>query len=95
MTHRDPLTCYLVERDGIWEGLCMDYDLAVRGRSPNDTRNKLSLAVRRHLADVMDEAGGPGKLTLRRAPWRVRAVLALRAAWPNRAQRVSVWAVAV
>ncbi len=42
MTHRDPLTCYLVERDGIWEGLCMDYDLAVRGRSPNDTRNKLS-----------------------------------------------------
>lgn len=93
MKSRDALTCYLVERDGVWEGLCMDYDLAVRGRSSNDTRDRLGVAVRRHVADMMDEAGtAPGR---RPAPWKVRAVLAIRAAWPNKAQRFSVWSIAV
>lgn len=89
MKSRDALTCYLVERDGVWEGLCMDYDLAVRGRTSTDTRDRLGIAVRRHVADTMDGAGR------RRAPWKVRAVLAIRAAWPNKAQRFSVWSIAV
>ncbi len=96
MTRRDRLTCYLVEREGRWEGLCMDYNLAVQGRSPNDARNKLSLAVRRHLSDLMDApARDRGRPAAQRAPWRVRMVLALRAAWPNRAQGFSVWAISV
>ena len=94
MTSKDTLTCYLVERDGLWEGLCMDYDLAVRGRSSNDTRDRLGVAVRRHVADRMD-ATGPEAPPARRAPWKVRAVLAIRAAWPNKAQRFSVWSIAV
>ena len=96
MTSKDTLTCYLVERDGLWEGLCMDYDIAVRGRTSNDTRDRLGIAVRRYVADLMDEAGsGSAERRARRAPWKVRTVLAIRAAWPNKAQRFSVWSIAV
>jgi hypothetical protein len=81
MAHRDHFTCYLTEHDGIWEGLCADLDIAVEGRSMEDTRDRLGQAVRSYLADVMDEAPEHRERLLnRRAPWTVRANLAIRAA---------------
>lgn len=81
MTRRDHFTCYLIEHDGVWEGLCADLDIAVEGRSMEDTRDRLGLAVRSYLTDVMDEAPEHrARLLSRRAPWTVRANLAIRAA---------------
>lgn len=81
MAHRDHVTCYLTERDGVWEGLCADLDIAVEGRSLEDTRDRLGQAVRSYLADVMAEAPEHrARLLKRRAPWTVRTSLAARAA---------------
>ncbi len=81
MTRRDHFTCYLTERDGVWEGLCADLDIAVEGRSLDDTRDRLGQAVRNYLADVMDEAPEHrARLLNRRAPWTVRTNLTIRAA---------------
>lgn len=81
MARRDFFICYLVERDGVWEGLCADLDIAVAGRSMEDTRDRLGQAVRSYLADVMDEAPEHrARLLNRRAPWTVRTGLAVRAA---------------
>ena len=89
-------TCYLIERNGTWEALCTDYDIAVQGKSANDTRHKLGRAVRTYLADVMDHGTEHREQPIgRSAPLKVRAVLALRAAWPNRLQRGSVWSIVV
>ena len=96
MTRTIDPTCYLIEREGTWQALCVDYDIAVQGKSANDTRHKLGRALRTYLADVMDEAPEHREqLARRRAPWTVRVGLALRATWPNRFQRGSVWSIVV
>ena len=96
MTRTIGPTCYLIERDGTWQALCVDYDIAVQGKSANDTRHKLGRAVRAYLADVMDDAPEHREQLMGRgAPWTVRAALAMRSAWPNRLQRGSVWSIVV
>lgn len=81
MARRPFVTCYISERDGVFEGLCVDFDIAVQGRSVDDARDKLERAVDDYVADVMDEAPEHrARLLNRRAPWTVRTSLAIRAA---------------
>ena len=74
-------TCYITERDGVWEGICIDLDVAVEGRSIEDTRDQLSAAVQSYITAVMTEAPERReRLLLRRTPWITRVGLAMRAA---------------
>lgn len=77
MARRDRFTCYITERDGVWEGICVDFDIAVEGRSMEDTRDRLNIAVHSYLLTVMQEAPEQRERLLhRRTPWVTRVSLA-------------------
>lgn len=77
MAMKEFFTCYITERDGVWEGICIDFDIAVQGRSMEDTREQLDIVVRAYLLTVMKEAPEQRELLLhRRTPWTTRASLA-------------------
>jgi hypothetical protein len=62
-----------------WEALCLDFDLAVQGRSFDEVRALLDEAVNSYVADARAEAEPTrSRLLARRAPLHVRAVWAWR-----------------
>jgi hypothetical protein len=46
------LHCYAEGRDGDWEAICLDLDIAVQGRSFDEVFHSLSKAVALHLETV-------------------------------------------
>lgn len=48
------LHCYASGRDGQWEGICLDLDIAVQGRSFEEVQASLTKAVAMHLERVME-----------------------------------------
>ena len=81
MTFKNFFTCYITERDGVWEGICVDFDIAVEGRSREDTRARLDVAVHSYLLAMVQEAPEQRERLLhRRTPWATRASLATGAA---------------
>ena len=82
MSRKDHYTCYLTERGGVFEGLCVDLDIGVQGGSMEDARTQLEHAVRTYLAAVMEEAPEHrDRLLSRRTPWTIRASFAARVAF--------------
>jgi hypothetical protein len=73
--------CVVHGRGKEWEGLCLDLDLAVHGRSFNEVKDLMSAAISTYVEDALKEAE-PSRTALlnRRAPLRVRAYWAARMA---------------
>src|SRR5262249_11195199 len=62
-----------------WEALCLDFDLAVQGRSFDEVRALLDEAVNTYVADARAEAEpARSRLLSRRAPLHVRVLWAWR-----------------
>lgn len=71
--------CFAEGRDGAFEAICVDLDIAVQGKTFEEVYKTLNTAVASYIADALkeDEANGR-RLLSRRAPWHVRAGLTLR-----------------
>lgn len=48
------LHCYATGRDGQWEAICLDLDIAVQGRSFEEVQEMLAKAVAMHFERVME-----------------------------------------
>jgi hypothetical protein len=76
------LLCFARGHEGSWEGLCVDYDIAVQGASFGQVQADLAAAI----ADYVEAAMGEDKATsarllARRAPLRVRLMWTARILW--------------
>jgi hypothetical protein len=79
------LFCYAHGRDEEWEGLCLDFDLAVQGRSFEEVRKGLETSIADYIASAKEETDEVrDRLLARRVPrlvqlkyvWRlIRAVI--------------------
>jgi hypothetical protein len=50
------LTCVAREHSGgVWEALCLDFDIAVQGRSFDEVKNQLDVALTSYVTDAMAE----------------------------------------
>jgi hypothetical protein len=76
------LLCYAFGRDGSWEAICIDFDLAVHGKSFKDVQDQLSQITKSYLEDAMKEEPETAKrLMSRRVPFLTRARLAVLLFW--------------
>lgn len=48
------LHCYACGRNGLWEAVCLDLDLAVQGRSFEEVARLLKESIELHIEGVMD-----------------------------------------
>ncbi|HEX8665737.1 MAG TPA: hypothetical protein VF744_17105 [Beijerinckiaceae bacterium] len=70
---RGSLLCYAHGRDGQWQGICLDLDIAVQGRSFEDVKGQLEGAIRAYAESaVQEEPETRDRLLRRRAPLSVR-----------------------
>ncbi len=67
------LRCYAWGAKDDWEGMCIDLDLAVQGRSLDEVKSLLNEAVGSYLDDLQKEAAPDARRLLhRRAPLWLR-----------------------
>jgi hypothetical protein len=79
VARRDSYLCYAKQRDGAWEAICVDLDIAIQGSSFDEVRDLLNTAVATYVADAANETDEDReRLLSRRAPWYVRASLHTR-----------------
>lgn len=82
MTEVRMLRCYVHGSRDQWEGLCVDLDIAAQGNSPAEVMGRLGEAIQMYVEAALEEAPADAERLLnRRAPWHVRAQLALAAFW--------------
>lgn len=75
---RRALLNYAHGREGSWEAICVDLDIAVQGRSFEEVKSLLNDAIRSYVEDALNEApADQHRLLSRRAPWWERGRLAL------------------
>ena len=73
------LTCYAWGKPGDWEAICVDFDLATQGRSLEEVRSELQLALEDFLEYASELPENERDVVLRaRTPWRLRVQLWLR-----------------
>lgn len=61
-------------RQGHWEAICLDFDIAVQGRTFEEVSGLMAEAVTSYVDDAMKESEtARAALLSRRAPWHVRA----------------------
>ena len=73
--------CYVFGHGNRWEGLCVDLDLAVMGRTLDEVRNRLDRSIATYIEDALAEGGATAvRLLRRKAPLRVRLGLLARMA---------------
>src|ERR1700733_14605054 len=73
------LICIAKGRDGLWEAICLDFDIAVAGDSLDDVKGLLYQAVYSYCEDAKREAEPTrSQLLNRRVPFWAR----LRWTWP-------------
>src|SRR5690348_5076776 len=71
------LRCYARGSDSVWQAICIDLDIAVQGRSLQETKDLLGEAIGSYVADALKEDPETAtRLLTRRAPFSVRARLA-------------------
>ena len=76
---RNALLCFAHGQDDDWQAICVDLDIAVHGSSEEEVRRLLGDAIRTYIQDANREAPAVRERLLnRRAPWTVRAALAVR-----------------
>lgn len=77
------LRCYVYGGGNIWQGICVDLDIAVQGRSINEVKDSIRVCVNMYLSAVADEPEeDQHRLLNRRSPWYVRAKFACLACLP-------------
>lgn len=75
-------------RDDAWEAFCLDFDLAVQGRSMDEVRASLIKAINMYVATAIKQPEPiRSRLLGRQAPFFVRLMWALRAFWATLAIR--------
>lgn len=73
------LLCFAEGKEGDWEGICVDLDIAVQGRSFEDVCKLLDNAIQEYVNSAIEEEPATRiKLLNRRAPLLVRARYAIR-----------------
>lgn len=73
------ILCVARGRGGQWEAFCLDFDIAVQGRSFDEVRALLGEAVHTYIQDAAAEQEPTrSQLLARRVPWHVRLLWALR-----------------
>jgi hypothetical protein len=73
-----------------WEAFCLDFDLAVQGRSFEEVRVSLERAIHMYVDAALAEAEPVrSRLLARRAPFSVRLTWALRVFWSTLAIRAT------
>lgn len=73
--------CYAYGTDGNWQGICVDLDIAVQGRNFKEVLDLMGQAIESYVDDALAETPyDADRLLARRAPWYVRARLALSSA---------------
>jgi hypothetical protein len=76
------LLCFARGHEGSWEGLCVDYDIAVQGASFGQVQADLAAAIADYVEAAMGEdQATSAKLLARRAPLRVRLMWTARILW--------------
>ncbi len=76
--------CYAYGTGERWHGICTDLDIAVDGASLSEIETALTTAIEMYLETVAELPADEHRDFLnRRAPWRVRASLAV-SAWIHR-----------
>jgi predicted RNase H-like HicB family nuclease len=80
--------CFARGREGDWEAICLDFDIAVQGVSFNEAREALEDAVASYVeAARQEDAQTRERLLNRRAPLRVALLWSIRvlaSAWRAR-----------
>jgi hypothetical protein len=86
LAHRS-LRCYAEGREGDWEAICLDLDIAVQGRSFEEVFRSLQEGISLYLESVADLPPEEGRDLLHRpAPFQVRFKFlahALRGLFPD------------
>ncbi|MFI4981687.1 MAG: hypothetical protein ACHQIO_15175 [Nevskiales bacterium] len=73
---------FVEERDGRWEAICLDFDLAVQGRSFDEVTDKIRDQVRLFLDGVRDlPPADQARLLRRRVPPSLQLRLLLSVFW--------------
>jgi hypothetical protein len=68
------LLCFAHGRDGDWEAICLDLDIAVQGKSFDDVRSALDFAIHDYIEAARNEAPAVReRLLARQAPLWVKA----------------------
>jgi predicted RNase H-like HicB family nuclease len=68
-----PLFAIARGHEGHWEAICLDFDIAVQGRTFNEVEGLLRVAVETYVEDAMKEDEATrAKLLARRAPLSAR-----------------------
>jgi predicted RNase H-like HicB family nuclease len=68
-----PLLCFAEGKEGDWEAICLDLDIAVQGSSYEDVFRLLNQAIATYFEDAMAEDEATRMRLLRRkAPFAVR-----------------------
>lgn len=84
------LLCYVRGQGSLWEGICVDLDIAVQAESQKEAFLLLETSVLEYLRSLADETPEVRqKLLNRKAPFRVRAALALDLLWHTLRRRGS------
>ena len=67
------LICIAKGRDGLWEAICLDIDIAVAGKSFDEVRDTLPVAIKSYFEDALREAEPTrSQLLNRRVPFWAR-----------------------
>ena len=78
------LSCFARGREGDWEAICLDYDIAVHGRSFEEVEKLLAISIADYVESASQEAPEAAKRLLsRRAPVRVWLAYILGFLWHN------------
>lgn len=74
------LRCYAHGHEGIWEGICVDLDIAVTGVSFDEVRERLHQSIVTYVEDATNEDPlNAQRLLNRKAPLHVRVSYAAKA----------------
>jgi hypothetical protein len=76
------LFCYAYGHGNQWEAICIDFDLAVAGRSFKEVQERLNSTIASYVQDALKEDEQTRDCLLERsAPFGVRLKLAIKLFW--------------
>ena len=81
--------CYAYSSGGRWHGICTDLDIAVEGGSYQEIESSLGICIEMYFESISElPEGERRRLLARRAPWYLRAWLAI-STWVHQLKRAS------
>ncbi len=81
--------CYAYGSGDCWHGICTDLDIAVDGGSYQEVEATLGICIKMYLESISElPEAERSRLLARRAPWHLRARLAI-STWVHQLERAS------